>query len=308
MKKLTSKEVEWLEVFSRNNDFFESILRNYYKHDAISYDYYGFLIQHINDVEKNGDTLLIVEESQFLEDNAEDFKEINKIFVNYNKNGYLNEHEYNDFLNFKFSFPEKKKELATRKLQASMELKMKSLQAENKNKLIQTLKDVDLPHSDFSTIFGKISKTGAITFSSTSSNKINIYFNYKYDGFRLVIKYFFEEKMNDVKLANDIFFDNKTVEFYCDCGTNFPDPKSLFNHIFKTPQCLISYLPELRKGLEHIGSKQPKFPSISKLEGQNNGKIDNFTINLTPDLSAMPLRKEETSKQTLNEDDEDLFV
>jgi len=308
MKKLTSKELEWLKVFSKNNDFFESILRNYYKHDAISYDYYGFLIQHINDVEKNGDTLLVVKESQFLEENAKDFREINKFLINYDKNGYLNEHEYNDFLNFKLNFPEKKKELATRKLQASMVLKMKSLQAENRNKLIQILRDVNLPYSDFSTIFGKISKTGLITVSSTSSNKIKIYFNYKYDGVWLVIKYFFEEKMNEVKLANDFFFDSKTVEFYCDCGTNFLDPKSLFNHIFKTPQCLISYLPELGKELKQIKLKQSEFSSINKSVRQNDGTIDNFTINLTPDLSAMPLRKEETSKQTLNEDDEDYFV
>lgn len=303
MKKLTSKEVEWLEVFGRNNDFFESILRNYYKHDAISHDYYGFLIQHINDVEKNGDSLLIVEESQFLEDNAEDFEEIYKLFVNYDKNRYLNKHEYNDFLNFKFSFPEKKKELATRKLQASMELKMKSLQAENRTKLIQTLMDVPLPTNDLSTIFGKISKTGLITISSTSNNKIKIYYNYKYDGFWLVIKYFFDEKMNEVKIANDIFLDSKTVEFYCDCGTNFPDPKSLFNHIFKTPQCLISYLPELGKELKQIRSKPPKLQSMGEIKGKNN----NFTIYLTPDLGAMPLKKEETSKQTHNEDDENLI-
>lgn len=289
MKKLTSNEAEWLEVFGRQNNFFESILRNFHKHDAISYDYYGFLVQHINDVEKNGDALLTIEEKQYLEENAEDYEDVKKMLIIFDKKGYLDECEYSVFLNLKLNLLEKNKDLTIQKSQTVLSSSMESLK------------------TDSPLIIGKFSKIGMTDIGFINDEKIQLFYHYKYDGIWLVIKYFLNGKMEEAKFANDVFFNEKNKDFTCDCRISFPDPKSFFNHIFKSPQCLTAYLPELNSNLAYIISKQPELSSINKTRVESKGKKNNFIINLNPDLSAIPLRKEEASKQTPDEDDENLF-
>jgi len=71
MKELTEREIQWLEAFAKNHEFFASFLLHYTIKHYLSSNQYYWLHLYINQAEENGDSLLSAEEVKFLEENSE---------------------------------------------------------------------------------------------------------------------------------------------------------------------------------------------------------------------------------------------
>jgi len=78
MKGLTEREIQWLEAFAKNHEFFASFLLHYKLKKHLANNQYYWLRLYINQTDENGDTLLTTEELAFLEENSH----IMKSFVN----------------------------------------------------------------------------------------------------------------------------------------------------------------------------------------------------------------------------------
>ena len=68
MKSLEERELQWLEAFAQNHEFFASFLLHYKLKNYLENNQYYWLQLYINQAEENGDTLLDVEEITFLVD------------------------------------------------------------------------------------------------------------------------------------------------------------------------------------------------------------------------------------------------
>ena len=62
MKELTEREIQWLEAFAKNHYFFASFLLHYKLKNHLANNQYYWLLLYINQAEKNGDTLLTIDE------------------------------------------------------------------------------------------------------------------------------------------------------------------------------------------------------------------------------------------------------
>ena len=68
MKKLTDREIQWLEALAKKHEFFASLLLHYKLKTHLSNNQYYWLHLYINQAEEQGDTLLNTSEIEFLEE------------------------------------------------------------------------------------------------------------------------------------------------------------------------------------------------------------------------------------------------
>ena len=61
MNELADREVQWLEAFAKNHEFFASFLLHYKLKNHLAINQYYWLRLYINQAEENGDTLLTAE-------------------------------------------------------------------------------------------------------------------------------------------------------------------------------------------------------------------------------------------------------
>jgi hypothetical protein len=101
MKELTRNEIQWLEVFAKNHEFFSSFLLHYRLKNYLSSNQYYWLHLYINQAIEQGDTLLSDEEVRFLEENSGIIEKLGDILKIYGEKGYLENLIYKDFLNIK---------------------------------------------------------------------------------------------------------------------------------------------------------------------------------------------------------------
>jgi len=99
MKELTNREVQWLEAFAKNHEFFASFLLHYNLKNHLANNQYYWLWLYINQSEENGDTLLNAEEVTFLEDYAHKNEKLRELLENYQDKGYLEKSKYIELVN-----------------------------------------------------------------------------------------------------------------------------------------------------------------------------------------------------------------
>ena len=71
MKDLTENEIQWLEAFAKNYEFFASFLLHYQLKLHLSNNQYYWLHLYVNQAEEQGDTILSAEEIKFMEEFSE---------------------------------------------------------------------------------------------------------------------------------------------------------------------------------------------------------------------------------------------
>ena len=101
MKELTDKEIQWLEAFAKNHEFFASFLLHYKLKNHLSSNQYYWLHLCINQATEQGDTLLSAEEVRFLEENSGNNEKLQELLKLYEDKGYLENVTYKELLDFK---------------------------------------------------------------------------------------------------------------------------------------------------------------------------------------------------------------
>ena len=101
MKELTEREIQWLEAFAKNHEFFASFLLHYKLKNHLANNQYYWLRLYINQAEQNGDTLLTAEEITFLEEKSQNNEKLRKLLEIYKDKGYLENLKYKEFLSLK---------------------------------------------------------------------------------------------------------------------------------------------------------------------------------------------------------------
>ncbi|MEE9377282.1 MAG: hypothetical protein V3V33_04515 [Candidatus Lokiarchaeia archaeon] len=113
MKELTEREIQWLEAFAKNHEFFASFMLHYKLKHRLSNNQYYWLRLHINQAEENGDTLLNATEIEFLEAFSKDNEKLLALLRIYEDKGYLEIGKYEALLNLKADMTGDSKELKT---------------------------------------------------------------------------------------------------------------------------------------------------------------------------------------------------
>jgi len=104
MPNLDFQEEQWLALFAKDNEFFASLLNFCQKRGFLTYKQFRFLKLEIEKAEENGETVITEEDYQFLleyskvDDNLEEILEI------YEDNGFLFDHDYNEFIDLKLKY------------------------------------------------------------------------------------------------------------------------------------------------------------------------------------------------------------
>ncbi len=101
MRELNHKEIQWLEVFAKNHEFFASFLLHYKLKNNLSINQYYWLRLFINQAEENGDTLLTTEEITFLEEKSHNDENLQALMETYKDKGYLENFKYQEFFSLK---------------------------------------------------------------------------------------------------------------------------------------------------------------------------------------------------------------
>ena len=101
MRELTEREIQWLEVFAKNYEFFASFLLHFKLKKHLANNQYYWLILYINQAEENGDILLTAEEITFLEEKSGKNEKLRGLLEIYNNKGYLENLKYKEFLSLK---------------------------------------------------------------------------------------------------------------------------------------------------------------------------------------------------------------
>ena len=101
MKELADREIQWLEVFAKNHEFFASFLLHYNLKNHLANNQYYWLRLYINQAEENGDTLLTAEEITFLEDKSQYNEKLRELLEIFKDKGYLENLKYKEFLSLK---------------------------------------------------------------------------------------------------------------------------------------------------------------------------------------------------------------
>ncbi|MHA1933166.1 MAG: leucine-rich repeat domain-containing protein [Promethearchaeota archaeon] len=101
MKELSEREIQWLETFAKNHDFFASFLLHYKLKTHLSNNQYYWLHLYINQAKQQGDTLLSTSEIEFLKEFSKGNEIITEIFGIYEDKGYLDKGNYEELLNLK---------------------------------------------------------------------------------------------------------------------------------------------------------------------------------------------------------------
>jgi len=101
MKELTEREIQWLEAFAKNHEFFASFLLYYKLKHQLSNNQYYWLHLYINQAEEQGDTLLNTSEIEFLEEFSPGNEILRALFNIYEDKGYLDKGKYEELLSLK---------------------------------------------------------------------------------------------------------------------------------------------------------------------------------------------------------------
>ncbi len=101
MRELTDRELQWLEAFGKNHEFFTSFLLHYKLKNHLANNQYYWLSLYINQAEENGDTLLNIEEITFLEEKSETYEQLRELLRIYKDKGYLEKLKYQELTSLK---------------------------------------------------------------------------------------------------------------------------------------------------------------------------------------------------------------
>ncbi|MBY8985466.1 MAG: zinc ribbon domain-containing protein, partial [Candidatus Lokiarchaeota archaeon] len=101
MKKLTDKEIQWLEAFAKKHEFFASFLLHYKLKTHLSNNQYYWLHLYINQALDQGDVLLNTSEIEFLEELSTRNENLRALFNIYEDKGYLDKGKYEELLSLK---------------------------------------------------------------------------------------------------------------------------------------------------------------------------------------------------------------
>ena len=97
MKDLSNREIHWLIIHARDNEFFTSLHDFYKRSGHLTSKQHYYLTQGIEKAENT-------EEVAFLRDNADINQDLKETLEIYEENGYLEEYEYNDFIHLKVKY------------------------------------------------------------------------------------------------------------------------------------------------------------------------------------------------------------
>jgi len=101
MKELIDREIQWLEAFAKNHEFFASFQLHYKLKKHLANNQYYWLRLYINQAEENGDALLNPEELTFLKDNSRNDEKLRELMEIFKDKGYLENLKYQEFLSLK---------------------------------------------------------------------------------------------------------------------------------------------------------------------------------------------------------------
>ncbi len=101
MKELAEREIQWLEAFAKNHEFFASFLLHYKLKHRLSNNQYYWLSLHVNQAEEHGDTLLTTEEKTYLEKKSENNEKVRELLEIYKDKGYLENLKYQELISLK---------------------------------------------------------------------------------------------------------------------------------------------------------------------------------------------------------------
>ena len=101
MKELTDREIQWLEAFAKNQEFFASFLLHYHFKQHLSNNQYYWFQLYVNQAEEQGDSLLNTSEIEFLTKFSTENERLKAILNNYEDKGFLDKDKYEELLNFK---------------------------------------------------------------------------------------------------------------------------------------------------------------------------------------------------------------
>jgi len=113
MKELTEREIQWLEAFAKDHEFFAPFLLHYKLKQHLSNNQYYWLHLYINQAEEQGDTLLNTSEIKFLEEFSNGNENLRAIFSIYEDKGYLEYGKYEELLSLKAEMVGDHKEVKT---------------------------------------------------------------------------------------------------------------------------------------------------------------------------------------------------
>lgn len=102
-RDLSYEDVQWLDVFSKDNHFFHSLKEYYQENDYLTKNQYFYLQKAIKNAENKGDTVLSRKEIKILRNLAEENHSMRELLRNYSDYGYLNRNEYDIFKRSKLS-------------------------------------------------------------------------------------------------------------------------------------------------------------------------------------------------------------
>ena len=101
MKELTDREIQWLEAFAKNHEFFASFLLHYHLKQHLSNNQYYWFQLYVNQAEEQGDRLLNTSEIEFLTKFSAENESLRAIFSIYEDIGYLDKRKFEEFLSLK---------------------------------------------------------------------------------------------------------------------------------------------------------------------------------------------------------------
>jgi len=101
MKDLSEEEEQWLEVFAKYNPFFDDLLQFFFKNAYLSEKQYECLEKEIDRAAEDGNIILDKADFRFLKENAEENEDLRAILKNYEDDGFLDDFDFNTFINIK---------------------------------------------------------------------------------------------------------------------------------------------------------------------------------------------------------------
>jgi len=101
MKGLSSEEERWLQIFAKDNPFFDDLLRYYLRNGVLTEKQYEHLEMDIEIAKDDGKNTLDKTDYMLLRKYAEDHEDLKEILGNYEEDGYLDEFDFNIFIELK---------------------------------------------------------------------------------------------------------------------------------------------------------------------------------------------------------------
>lgn len=139
MRELTYEEEQWLRLFAKENEFFNSLLNFYERKGFLSYKQRFWLRKEINKADDEGDTVLPKDELLFLKEYANKDSDLEEMLEAYENYGYFDDYEYREFIKLKL------KHLGKEEKESS---DVKEIKAQKMN-IDNLIKKVPCPHCNF---------------------------------------------------------------------------------------------------------------------------------------------------------------